>query len=554
MKQRASSTFLITLVLTVLVTLALLVASVAAGCGSSSTSPTASAEKPKAGGSLTLAYQSEPTTLDPAIAYNIVDWEIEHCVYEGLYRYAPKSGAAGEQLEPALAAAMPEITNGGRTYIIKLKHGVKFQPPVNREVTATDFKYSFERMMKLPLAPATYFYTDVVGADAYQAGRAAHIAGFKVLDPYTIEIDLKTPNLAFLNILTMEFCDVVPKEWAEKWGPKNFGRHPLGTGPFMFDHWTPGQEIVLKRNPNYREPGKPYLDGLNFALSLSPQTALLQLQRGEVDVLGDRVPPSDIPRVLADPTWKKYVSTQDKVSIHYLYMNVHFKPFDNLRVRQALSWAINRDKLIKLLGGQARPLYQVYPPGMPGYQPDKKWYGYDPAKAKQLLAQAGFPNGFSTTLYTDNVDPDPKIMQSIQADLAAIGVQATIKTTSNETFYTLQSMLDKTPAGDFLWSMDYPDPSDWIIPIFSKSNAVSGGMNSSHWWDPQLEKMIVTAQAMTDPQARLALYDQMQAYIMSQAPYVTLYSPIMTTMCSKNVGGFYLHPVYDFDPVEYWRK
>ena len=154
---------------------------------------------------------------------------------------------------------------------------------------------------------------------------------------------------------------------------------------------------------------------------------------------------------------------------------------------------------------------------------------------------------------TDNVDPDPKIMQSIQADLKAIGVQGDIKTTSNDTFYTLQSLTDKTPAGDFLWSMDYPDPSDWIIPCFSKSNAGDGGMNSSHWWSPTLEKMIVEAQRMTDAQARIAKYDEMQAFIMDQAPYVTLYSPIMTTMCSKNVGGFYLHPVYDFDPVNYWR-
>jgi oligopeptide transport system substrate-binding protein len=271
---------------------------------------------------------------------------------------------------------------------------------VNREVTAEDFKYSFERMMRLPRAPATYFYTGVVGAAAYQAGKAAHVSGFKVLDPYTLQIDLKSPDLSFLNVLTMEFCDAVPREWVQKWGDKKFARHPLGAGPFTFDHWTPGQEIVLKKNPNYHEPGKPYLDELRFALSLNPQTALLKLQRGEVDVLGDRLPPSEVPRMMADPTWKQYVFTQDKVSIHYLYMNVNFQPYRNVGVRRALSWAIDRDKLVKLLSGQARPLYQVYPPGMPGHQPDKKWYGYDPAKAKQLLADAGFPNGFKTTLYT----------------------------------------------------------------------------------------------------------------------------------------------------------
>jgi oligopeptide transport system substrate-binding protein len=531
---------------------AILVAAAACGGsgGGANNATTSAAETPKRGGSLTLAYQSEPTTLDPAIAWNIIDWQIEHEVFENLYRYAPKTS----NLEPAMAASMPQITNGGKTYIIKLKPGIKFQPPVNREVTAQDFKYSFERMMKLPLAPATYFYTGVVGATEYQQGKAAHVSGYKALDKYTIEIDLKAPDLSFLKALTMEFTDPVPKEWVEKWGNKQVGRHPLGTGPFMFASWTPGQLIVLKRNPNYRVQGKPYLDELRFALSYSPETAFLKLQRGEVDILGDELPAPDVPRMMADPNWKNNVYSMNKIAIHYLYMNVQFKPFDNLKVRQALSWAIDRDKQVKLLGGQAKPLYQVYPPGMPGYQPDKRWYGYDPTKAKQLLAEAGYPNGFSTTLYTDNVDPNPKLMQAVQADLAAIGVNVEIKTVSNDTFYTLSATPHKTPCGSYLWSMDFPDPVDWIIPIFSKSNAVEGGMNCSYWWSPTLEKMLSEAQAMTDEQQRIAKFDEMQAYIMSQAPYVTLWSPVMTTMCSKNVGGFYLDPNYNYDPVNYWRK
>ena len=122
----------------------------------------------------------------------------------------------------------------------------------------------------------------------------------------------------------------------------------------------------------------------------------------------------------------------------YIFLNVQFPPLDNVTVRQAISWAIDRDKLVKLLTGQAQALYQVYPPGMPGYQADKKWYGYDPAKAKQLLAQAGYPNGFTTDLYTDNVDPYPKLFQSIQNDLAAGRHQGrTCKTMSNATFFDL---------------------------------------------------------------------------------------------------------------------
>ena len=367
-----------------------------------------------------------------------------------------------------------------------------------------------------------------------------------------MRIKLVSPDLSFLNALTMEFTDVLPHEWVQKWG-KAVNRHPLGTGPFMFDHWTPGTEIVLKRNPNYWEAGKPYADELRYVLSDTPSTAMLKLERGDVDALGDGVPPASIVTLRNDPTWKPYIFTQPLIAISYVFMDVKVKPFDNTGVRQAISWAIDRTKIVKLMAGQSTPLWQLYPPGMPGHTA-KTYYGYDPQKAKQLLAAAGFPNGFSTTFYTDNVDPDPKIAQSVQADLAAIGIKAAIKLVDNNTYYQLQSQPGRLPMGTFGWWMDFPDPVDWVIPLFSKSNAVQGGMNSSFWWSPKVETMLKQAQNLTDPQARIAKFQQIQDYILSQAPYATVYSPTQTTMCSKSLGGFYLHPVYQLDPANYWKK
>jgi ABC-type transport system substrate-binding protein len=479
-------------------------------------------------------------------------------VFESFFRYAEKPGPAGTVLEPALATEVPSvanggITDGGKTITIHLKHGVKFQPPVNREVTADDFEYSFERMLRAPLAPGTGFYMNVKGARAYYEGKADTVTGFKVVDPYTVEINLNSPDLSFLNAFTMQFCDVLPKEWVDKWG-KDVNRHPLGTGPFTFDHWTPGQEIVLDRNPNYWDTGKPYLDRLVYKLSYTPSTALLKLQSGEVDALGDGVPPADLARVKNDPTWKNYVHSQPLIAVSYVLFDVRVKPFDNVKVRQALSWAIDRDRIVTLLGGDATALWQLYPEGLPGHVAGKVYYGYDPSKARALLAQAGYPDGFKTTFFTDNVDPNPKLAQAIQADFAAVGVQADIKVVSNDTYYALQSKPGRVPTGSFAWWMDFPDPVDWVIPLFSRSNATEGGMNSSFWWDPRVEQMLAQAQAMTDPDARLREYDQIQDYIMSQAPYATVYSPMETTMCSKTTGGFYLHPVYELDPAAYWKE
>ena len=466
-----------------------------AACGTSASpnSSASSSQTPSRGGTLNVSWNSEPASLDPAIAYNAIDWQVCHCIFDTLYAWAPKPGKAGMQLEPGLAAAMPTITDGGRTYTIPLKRGIRFQPPVNREITAEDFKYSFERMVGLPLCPATNFYNGVVGADAIIAHKASHASGFKVLDPYTLQIALTSPNSAFIDTLSMYFTSPIPKEWVARWGNRQVARHPLGTGPFTFDHWTPGAEILLKRNPNYVDAAHVWLDQLKYLMSISPQTAYLMVQREKVDVLGDMIPSGDVVGALANPSMRPYIYSMPEVGTIYLFLNTQMKPLDNVMVRQAISWAIDRDKLVKLLAGQAQSLYQLWPPGMPGYQPGKMWYGYDPAKAKALLTQAGYPNGFSTMLYTDNVDPDPKVMGSIQYDLAEVGIKAGIKTMNNGTFWTMRATPHTMTIGNFEWLMDFPDPSDWMT-LFLKSSAVSGGANSAFWWSPKVEELYKEAQ------------------------------------------------------------
>ena len=530
----------------------------AAGCGGSSGSTGtgdvgSAAGTPKMGGSIKIAFEGEPVTLDPAISWDVSGWTVEDSIFNALYRYAPKPDAEGTVLIPDLAADMPVISADGTTYTIKLRPDAKFAPPVDRAVTADDVKYSFERMMAEPRCPATYFYAGVEGAQAVVDKKAKEITGIKVIDPLTIQFKLSSPDLSFLYALSMEFCDVIPKEWVDKWGTK-VNRHPLGTGPFYMTSWTPGREIKLLKNPNYWNAGKVYLDGVDFVFSVTPSTALLRLQRGEVDILGDNVPPADVNRVLNDPQWKPYVFEQPLIATTYLFMNMTKKPFDDIKVRQALSWAIDRDKLVKLQSGQAVSLYQIYPQNLPGSEPGKVYYGYDPAKAKALLAEAGYPQGFTSMLYTSNVDPMPKLVQSIQADLKAVGVDAAIKTMNRATYYNFSSDAAKTEMGTSDWFLDFPDPVDWIVPFFTEANAMVGGLNASYYVDPWVESATVEAQKMTDAKARLAKYTEIQQHIMEQAPYVTLYSPVMTTMCSKNVGGFYLHPVLWFDPLMYWRK
>ena len=533
-----------------------------AACGGSSDDKTASAggsdanAAPVKGGALTVTYQGEPTELDPAIAWEVTSWGIERLTYETFLTYAGKPGEPGTELVPCLATEVPSAANGGisadgKVYTFKLRQGVKFAPPVDREVTAKDFKYSFERMMVEPLAPATFFYTGVVGAQDFIDGKAKEISGFKVVDDYTVEITLQAPDGSFLMAMTMPFTSVLPKEWVEKVG-KQIKRKPLGTGPFVIDSWTPGQEIVGTRNPNYWDAGNVYLDTIKFDLTANPSTALLRLQRGEVDVLGDGIPAADYLRTKQDPTWGKYVYDASEIATYYVFMNVREKPFTDVKVRQAVNYAIDTARLQKLLAGQAKALNQIYPEGMPGNQPDQQFYTYDPEKAKSLLAEAGFPDGFEVTFYGHNVDPFPKLAQAVQNDLAAVGIKASIKLMDKATYWDFIS-LPQSHAGIGLtdWYQDFPDPSDFVGPLYT--HPIEGGANANFYQNAEVDKLYAASSSELDPVKRIDMFVQMQDLIMADAPSAILYQPVWNGMYGKTVGGYYYHPVWSLQFQWMWK-
>ncbi len=530
-------------------------------CGSSTSggnSGAAQSSTPQRGGTLVVTFQGDPQTLDPAIDFETNGWAIEHAIFGNLLNYSSASGTAGTKIIPDMATEVPTaanggITNGGKTYIFHIRPGIKFAPPVSREVTAQDFVYSFQRMMSLSAAPAKGYYAGIVGLQAFLNGKAKTITGYRATGKYTLEVDLQKPIATFLNIMAMPFGAPVAKEWVAKWGSR-VGRHPLGTGPYMFVRWTAGQDLLLTRNPNYTGTTAGSLDAIHFEFSTTPTTAVLKVESGDVDLLGDYIPPSDYPALIANPQWKSRVVVEPAVALDCLFMNMTVKPFNNLLVRQAIEWAVDRSKIVKLLSGTAQSLNQILPAGMPGHVggPAGNFYGYNPAKAKALLAQAGFPNGFSTTLYSYNVAPWPTLIQSIQYDLARVGIKASIKLLDQPSYATLIAKQGAIGIGLNYWYMDYPDPFDFIYGMFSRSMAVNGGSDPSFWWAPSIETALVQAQAMLNPTARLAKFDAMQSYIMSQAPIVPLYQPLDSTLRSTRIGGFYFHPVWIYDYEHYW--
>jgi ABC-type transport system substrate-binding protein len=499
---------------------------------------------------VTATTQADIGDFDPAISYAWADYNLLHCAFNGLLGYKPGTLA----LTPDLAVSFPTVSADGLVWTFTLRRGVMFHPPVSREVQASDFKYSWERVLNPKTAsPGVTFFLHIEGAEEFNAGKASQVSGIKVLGPYTLQVRLVRPYAPFKYVCAMTFAYVVPREIADKY-PKDFSHHAVGTGPFMLNKWVPGQTFVLTRNPHYYQPGIPYLDQVVFNIGVQPNVAVLQVERGQADVATDGLTGLAYVNASNNPQWKNRVFKIPSVSTAYIWMDTLVPPFTNRSVRQAVAMAIDKQRIIEVAtGGLGKATGGVLPPLMPGYNPNLKTWPYDLARAKQVLAQAGYPHGFKTTILANGSSPAQALVeQVIQQDLAKIGITADIKMAIGSTYTTLISQPKAVSIGDTSWTLDFPDPSDFIDPILTSTAAVTGGSNFAFYRNPTVDALAAQADQTLDQTKRYALYHQLEQIIVDDAPWVPLYTPENATLVSPRVTNFYMSPLwYEFDFAYY---
>ncbi|NNF98238.1 MAG: ABC transporter substrate-binding protein [Desulfobacteraceae bacterium] len=509
------------------------------------------AETIKQGGSMTVTYKDDVSTLDPAIGYDWQNWSMIKSLFNGLMDY--KAGTY--ELEPDLAKSF-SISDDGKTYTFKLREDVKFHN--GRGLVADDIKYSIERAVNPKTqSPGQGFFWSISGFDDMAAGKTENLSGITVVDPYTIQFVLSQPDATFLHVMAINFAFAVPREAIEKWG-QDFGKHPVGTGAFIMKEWKLGQRVVYERNKAYYKAGLPRLDEIVFEVGQEPTVALLRLQRGEVDILGDGIPPARFLQVKNDPKNKDLIIEGGQLHTGYLSLNVKMKPFDNKLVRQAVNMAINKERICKMINNRAVPANQPLPPAMPGYDKNYKGYAFDAAKARDLLAKAGFGKGFTTELYANNTDPNPRIAQAIQRDLSEIGIRAEIKTLAQSTVIAAGGEADQAPmiwSGGMAWIADFPDPSNFYGPILGCGGAVKGGWNWSWYCNEALDAKAAEADAMSDPalaERRTDLWRSIFIELMEDGPWVPIFNEQRFTMRTDRLGGqdeIFVDPVHI--PVHY---
>ncbi|MEZ2126713.1 MULTISPECIES: ABC transporter substrate-binding protein [unclassified Sinorhizobium] len=505
----------------------------------------------KQGGSMVVTYKDDVSTLDPAIGYDWQNWSMIKSLFDRLMDYEPGTSTLAKDL-----AEDYTISEDGKTFTFKLRKGVKFHN--GREMTADDVKYSFDRVTNPQTqSPGAGFFGSIKGFDKMADGSAKTLEGVTVVDPYTIKIELSRPDATFLHVMAINFASIVPKEEVEKSGA-DFGKHPVGTGAFKLAEWTLGQKLVFERNQDYWHKGLPKLDQITFEIGQEPVVALLRLQKGEVDIAGDGIPPAKFLEVKNDPNYSKLIIEGGQLHTGYITMKTTMKPFDNVKVREAVNMAINKERIIRIINGRAVPANQPLPPSMPGYAKDYAGYKYDVEGAKKLLADAGYPDGFTTELYVYNTDPQPRIAQAIQQDLAAVGIKAEIKALAQANVIAAGGEPDQAPmiwSGGMAWIADFPDPSNFYGPILGCSGAVKGGWNWSYYCNKDLDARAAAADSIVDPAKKAEREEAWRSIftdIMKDAPWVPVFNEQRFTIRSERLGGpdaIFVDPVHI--PIHY---
>ncbi|MBY3040432.1 ABC transporter substrate-binding protein [Rhizobium laguerreae] len=510
-------------------------------------------ETPKQGGDIVVTYKDDITTLDPAIGYDWVNWSMIKSLYSRLMDYAPGT----PNPVPSLAESFT-VSADGLTYTFKLHKGVKFSN--GREVVASDVKYSIERAVDPKTqGPGAGFFGAIKGFEDETGGKTTTLSGIETPDDSTVIFNLSRPDATFLHVLAINFASVVPKEAVEA-AAGDFGKKPVGSGTFILKDWTIGLQLVFERNKDYFVKGVPYIDSFKVEVGQEPLVALLRLQKGEVDIAGDGIPPAKFLEIKNSADGAQMIVDGEQLHTGYITLNTKVKPFDNVKVRQALNMAINKERITRILNGRATPANQPLPPLMPGYDKSFTGYAYDVAKAKALLAEAGYPDGFETVLYSTNTDPQPRIAQAIQQDLAAVGVKAEVRALAQANVISAGGTEGEAPmiwSGGMAWIADFPDPSNFYGPILGCAGAVPGGWNWSWYCNADLDKRAVAADSMSDPAKvaeRTAAWGKIFTDIMADAPWIPVINERRVVAKSLRMGGadnIYIDPtrVINYDAI-----
>lgn len=477
--------------------------------------------------------KNNPTSLDPAYVVDVDSGKIAAKLYSGLIKLNHET-----KIVPDIASSW-KVSDDALEYTFYLRADAYFAD--GEKITAKDFKYSFERILNpATLSSRKWLFDNIVGAKDYIEGKSESVAGILILDDYTLKIVLEKPLVQFLTFLTMSSAYVVP--YGFKTDDKD-NSLPPASGPFMLFEWKHDNHLTLVKNPNYFGL-KPQYGKLSYHILPEDLSAVSMFLMGDIDIL--EIPRSDIEMFLKNPMHKDDIIGQFKLNSYYMGLNCREDKLKDVRVRQAINYAIDRDKIVeKILRNQAVVSHGPVPLGLNGYTEDNAIYEYNPEKARALLKEAGYKDGMVLTLYQNSDKEVLAVTTVIQHFLKKVGIEVNI---IQRDWSAFKQAVNKGEADLFYlsWWADYPDAENFLYPVFHSDNFGSLG-NRAFFSDSEIDGMLDKLHTTGNREAYTRHVKATEKAIIEAAPWCFLWHKKSYMVVQKWVKGYRTAPIYTIE-------
>jgi peptide/nickel transport system substrate-binding protein len=521
------------------------------------------------GGTLKLVYAGATfTSWDPQIDYTLQGWQLKQATSDSLTAFKKVQGNAAYEVVPDLVTAIPKPTAGGKTWVFHLRKGITFSN--GHVLTASDVLYSYQRIFKVHGPTASSFYGVLVGADAClkNAATCTLKGGVAVDDKAgTVTFHLTKPDGEWLQKIAVPLATIVPVGTPDK----DQGTKPVpSTGPYVMKSYDPNHQIVLVRNPHFKVWSKDaqpdgYPDQIVQRFDLTGEAQVTQVENGQADWIGYSIPADRLNELATK--YPKQLFLNQLTAMWYVPMNTRLAPFNNIKARQAVNYAVDRSATLRLFGGLnlGRPACTILPGGFPGHvdycpytkNPGKTWSAPDLAKAQQLVKESGTA-GQKVAIVIQDDAINKAIGTYLQSLLNKLGWKASIKVLSNNVQFTyIQNTKNHVQISLSQWYQDYPGASDFLNVLFGCGSFRPGSdtsINIAGFCDKAIQRKMDHAGAVTavDPTAGNKLWGQADRAVTDASPAAVLFNPKNVDFVSKRLGNFTFSSQYYFQIDQAW--
>ena len=544
-------------IVTILAATAVTAAGVA-GCGGTKSSTGAGGGAK--GGEVNVTMTSFPDYVDPQVSYTVEGWEVLWNVYTPLLTYRHQKGGAGTEVVPGLAKDMPQISPDGKTYKLTLRPNMKYSD--GTPIKASDFTYAIKRLFKAN-SGGSVFYEGIVGAKDFAEGKSDTITGITTDDNTgDITIALEKPRGTFTNVLGLTFAAPVPP--STPLDKESTNNPPPSSGPFVITKVDAPNTLTMERNPQFKtvkdagatEVTDAVVDKIVVTQNKSNSAQVTGVEQNTIDYMLNPPDADRLPEVKAK--FSDRFRMEDSINTYYFWMNNQKAPFNDLKVRQAINYAIDPEALNRVFGGRLHATQQILPPGMPGYDEYKLYPGPDMEKAKKLLAEAN-PADKDITVWTDD-EPDRKRIGEYYHDLLnQLGFNAQLKVVAGDVYFTTigNTSTPDLDTGFTDWFQDFPHPDDFFRPLLNGENILP--TNNSNFSqvkipanDATMDKLV--EQQLTDDVRKQ--YAELDKSYMEQAVWAPYGNEEFTTFLSNRLDfdKSYRHLLFGQDYTSFALK